>query len=83
MIKGLEHLPYEERLSYLGQFSPRIGKLRRGLINVYNYLKGGRRQVDEARLFSVGCSNKTWSNNLKLECRKFHQTCRITSLQLS
>ena len=30
--------------------------LRGDLINVYKYLKGGGRQMDEARLFSVVCS---------------------------
>lgn len=32
----------------------------------------GRRQVDEARLFSVMCSNRTRSNGQKLQHKKFH-----------
>ena len=71
MMKGLENLPYEERLSNLGLFSPGKEGLREDLINVYKYLKGGGRQMDEARLFSVVHSNRTRSNRLKLENRKF------------
>ena len=62
MIKGLEHLLYEERLSKLGLFSLGKRRLREDLTIVYRNLKGGGRQMDEVRLFFVVCSNKTRSN---------------------
>ena len=72
VIKGPKHLPYEESLSNLGLFSLGRRRLRVDLINVYKYLKGDGRQMDEARLFSEVCSNRIRSNGLKLEYRKFY-----------
>ena len=46
--------------------------MRGDLKDFYNYLKGGGRQMDEARLFSVVCSYSTRSKGLKLEHRTFH-----------
>jgi len=42
------------------------------MINIYKYLKGGRMQTDEARVFLVVCRKRTRSNSLKLEHTKFH-----------
>jgi len=76
MIKGLEHLPNEERLSNLALFSlpPVQGKKKteRGSVNVYKYLRGCGMQVDEARLFLVMCSDRRRSKSLKLGCSKFY-----------
>ena len=44
MIKSMEHLLYEERLSNLGLFRLWKRRLRRDLVNIYKYLKGGGRQ---------------------------------------
>jgi len=41
------------------------------LINVYKYPKGGGRQMVEARLFSVVHRDRTRSNDLKLEHKKY------------
>jgi len=36
------------------------------MMHVYKYLKEGERQMYEARLFSVVCSDRTKSNGLNL-----------------
>ncbi|CAM4582215.1 unnamed protein product [Caretta caretta] len=70
MIRGLEHMSYEERLRELGLFSLQKRRMRGDLIAAFNYLRGGSRE-DGSRLFLVVEEYRISSNALKLQWGRF------------
>ena len=66
MMRGLEHLPYEDRLTELRLFILEKRRLWGDLTVAFQYLKGANRKDGES-LFTRACSDRTRGNSFKLK----------------
>ena len=75
LIRGLEHLPYEDRLRELGLFSLEKRRLQRELVAAFQYLKWDYKQEGNQHFTQVD-SDRTRGNGFKLKEEKFRLNAR-------
>ena len=81
MIRGLEPIPYEDRLRELGLFSLEKRRHQGDLIAAFQHLKGAYRKAGEG-LFIRASSNRMRRNGFKLEEGRFRLDIRKKILTL-
>ena len=79
MIRGLEYLPYKDRLRELGLFSLEKRRLWGDLIAAFQYLKGAYKQ-EGSQLFERIDNGRTRGNDFKLKEGRFRLDIRGSSL---
>ena len=75
MVRGMEHVSYEERLRELGLFSLEKRRLQGDLTAAFQYLKGAYKKAGEG-LFTRECSEGTRSSCFTLEEGRFRLDMR-------
>ena len=66
MSRGLNHLPYRDRLRKLGLFSLKKRKIHGDFIAAFQYLKGAYRKAGEGLFIRAG-RDRMRGNGFKLE----------------
>lgn len=65
IIRGLEHMSCKDRLTELGLFSLKKGRLQEDLTAAFQYLTGVTRSLDRG-ILANGCSDRTTGNGFQL-----------------